>query len=277
MAFIHPDQVQSSFASLASTKTQGKTHSERTSVILYFLAFDATCKRVGSSSLDFDYDKSEGINNRTYMETEFARLCLVDSHEGGTFQISELGKVSLERKSPTTRISSNFFTVPLKKASTQKDISSYPKRPPAPVLNLGKTSELTNWGITYHPSWKVSLPKLFSEVKGSTYFTDLAICVFRDSEIEKGDIREGLELLIAERFSKEVVDYWIDKIRKEKLFWRPTSPNLFSDCYRNALLNMALASANPYEVFTKKQLIERILVLESEVERFNAVSPLQKK
>lgn len=269
MAFIHAGQIRASFANLATNKAQGKTHRERTSVILYFLAFDATCKRLGLKSLDFNYGKTAGKTSRDYMETEFARLSLVAHHESGTFQITELGKVTLERKSPETRISSNFFTVPLKKASTQNKVYSYPKRPSTPVLNLGRTSEDTNWGITYHPDWRENLPKLFSEAKGSTYFSDLAVCVFRDSEIEMGSVCDGLGLLIADRFSVELAEFWTERIRKERLLWRPSSAGFFADSHTNALHQLAVESVNPYEVLTKKQLIEKILVLEGEVRRLS--------
>lgn len=269
MAFINPDQIKASFANLATNSTQGKTHSERTSVIFYFLAFDATCKRVGTHTLDFNHETLAGKANRAIMETEFERLSLVARQSKETFQITELGKVTLQRKSPATRISSNFFTVPLKKASNQNVIYSYPKRPSTPVLNLGKTNKCTNWGITYHPEWTKNLSKLFSEAKGFTYFTDLAICIFRDTEIGEGNITMELTRKIGERFSLELTGYWAERIKKEKLLWRPISERCSTDYHTNALMEIALATVNPYEAMTKKQLIQKILELESELQSFS--------
>lgn len=268
MAYINPSQIRTSFAKLATRTVQGKTHSERTSVILYFLAFDATCKRIGSNSLDFDYGKREGKTNRCSMETEFSRLSLVAYHQNGAFQITEFGKINLERKLPETRISSNFFTVPLKKASTQNTICSYPKRPSTPVLNMGRTNTTTSWGITYHPNWRNNLPKLFSKATGSTHFTDLAICVFRDSQMTNGDIHRDLEILISERFSSELADFWNQRIQKERLLWQPNSTEIFVDCHTNTLHELALQSVNPYELLSKNQLIEKILELEKQIQTF---------
>src|SRR5579863_2784899 len=111
--YLSSEQVSVSFKRLSSRKQEGKTHLERTSAFMYFIAFDAVCKSKGKGPIDFDPDKNEGKSNRKLIELEFTKLVLLNKVQGKITQVSELGKIDHTGKDPEKRISSNFLTVPL--------------------------------------------------------------------------------------------------------------------------------------------------------------------
>ena len=88
--------------------------------------------------------------------------------------IKKRGKPSI-----LARISSNFFTVPLKKGSQSAKVYFYPNRP-VPVLKLGQVATGITWGISYFEDWIKNLPELLVDVKSSSPFTDLAVFVLKD-------------------------------------------------------------------------------------------------
>jgi hypothetical protein len=212
-------QISESFARLASNNGAGKTHLERTSGLLYFLSFDCLCQQKDCSSLDFDPESSQGKANRKAIELEFSKLVLLKVVYGNITQVLELGQFSRGTKDPAKRISSNFLTVPLKKASEQSAKFGYPKRP-APLLEMGVAATGTKWGIQYHKDWSEHLPRFLSQTRGATPFMDLAIFVMRDTQIEneKGNVVDNLKSLILKRFSKQLSEFWIARLEKEKVF-----------------------------------------------------------
>jgi|GEM_PF-3823322 len=218
--YLSSEQVSASFKRLSSRKPEGKTHMERTSALMYFLAFDAVSKAKGSSPLDFDPEKNEGKNNRKLIELEFTKLVLLNKAKGKIVQVSELGKIDNIGKDPEKRISSNFLTVPLKNASDHSTPYSYPKRPATPLMKLGEAATGLKWGIDYFDKWKVNLPILLSDIKQSTTFTDLAIFIFRDTFFEDGlqEYKEALSSAIKTKFTSQLSEFWSEWIEKEKLF-----------------------------------------------------------
>lgn len=210
-----------SFTRLSTNKPHGKISKERTSVLFYFLSFDAVCKKIEQSQLDLNPDKFEGRNNRKAIELEFTKLSLIESDGTRMKQVTELGKVDNNNQSPEKRISSNFFTVPLKKASEQTTPYYYPKRPSAPLLKMGPAATGLKWGMEYHANWQTNLPVILSATKSSTPFLDLAIFVLRDSSfnLESSSsyiktIGEGLKA----KFSSQLSRFWTDRIDQEKVF-----------------------------------------------------------
>src|SRR5690606_35170148 len=172
---------------------------------MYFLAFDAVCKKVDNTLLDLNPDKPNGKNNRKAIELEFTKLVLLDRSHGQIRQVSELGKVDCKSKDPEKRISSNFLTVPLKRASGQAGNFYYPQRPSTPLFKMGPAATGLKWGLKYYEDWMDNLPKLLSEIKDSTPFTDLAIFVFRDASIDapvSSSLIDVLRPLITARFSE---------------------------------------------------------------------------
>ncbi len=263
--YFSEEQVSVSFKRLASRKQANekktKTHLERTSILMCFLAFDAICKRANRDRLDMNPDKPDGKANREAVALEFAKLVLLDHILEKISQVLELGKISFGGKHPAGRLSSNFFTVPLKKATDQTGVFVYPKRP-APMLRLGQAATGLMWGMEYHQDWKSSLPKLLSEVKNSTPFTDLAIFVMRDTELTGGDYVQALSNAISARFSNQLAIFWVEKIKKEKLLASHILANPFSSMHQAFARSAQIASENRFDAVTREQLIEYVSHLE---------------
>lgn len=269
--YFSQEQVFVSFKRLASRKKadgkKTKTHLERTSVLMCFLAFDARCRGANLTRLDMNPDKIEGKGNREAIGLEFAKLVLLDPTPRKIRQVLELGKVSSGGKDPAERLSSNFLTVPLKKATEQSGAFFYPKRPPsAPMIKLGQVATGLKWGMEYHEDWPSSLPKLLSEVRESTPFTDLAIFVMRDTHLTGNDYIEALSIAINERFSSQLAQFWIQRIKNEKVLARHILENPFSSTHQAFARSTQTASANRFDGATRDELLEYITHLEGILE-----------
>lgn len=215
--YLSLNQVSTSFNRLASTKSSGKTHLERSSAIMYFLALDAACKKKGVDVLDLHPNRTEGKDNRKLIELEFAKIALLSRNSELLYQVTELGRVRRNGNDPEKRISSNFLTVPLKKASEQSTSFYYPKRP-APLIGLGQSATGLKWGIAVYDDWHVNLPKLFTEMQSHTPFTDLAIFICRNAKLAEGDnYVDVLNKAIESRFTKSLSRFWSDRIYREKV------------------------------------------------------------
>lgn len=231
--YFNKAQVSVSFKRLISRKQVGKTHLERTSCLMHFLAFDAVCRKENCELLNLSPENMEGENNRKNITLEFAKLVLLDSSRRSIKQVLQLGEIGSSNKSPEKRISSNFLTVPLKKASEQSKPFFYPKRPNAPLLKMGASATGVKWGVAYHEDWSSNLPDFLSEVKASTPFTDLAVFVMRDTSL--GDRVEGyieaLDAAINHRFSSRLAQFWMHRLEQEKVLARHLSEP-FSDVHQ---------------------------------------------
>jgi hypothetical protein len=180
MSFLSTELVSKCFQRLSARERGGKKHLERTSALLYFLAFDATCKFFEVDALDFTPETLIGKNHRRQFELEFVRLAVLERNQDQLKQVTEFGKIDINGTIPEQRISSNFFSVPVKKASTRTDAALYPNRPKAPVLSMGVFATGKPWGVTLYEKWQTNLPKLLSEIRYSTPNIDLAIFAVRD-------------------------------------------------------------------------------------------------
>jgi len=219
--YFSSEQVLRSFERLASRKSNGKTPLERTSALMYFFAFDATLRKTGKTLLDLNPKTNDGKENRKSIELEFARLVLLEKTSDFIMQVAELGKATTGGKSPEKRISSNFLTVPLKKASEQSKAYTYPNRPSAPLIKMGLTATGCNWGMTKYESWSDNLPKLLTEIKEPTVFTDLAIFIMRDNVLNvssQDSYMDALAPLIKQRFTEDLCTFWVERIKKEHVF-----------------------------------------------------------
>jgi hypothetical protein len=219
-SYLSNQLVEISFQRL-SPKSSGKTPLERTSALAYFLAFDAASKRLGKRPLDLNPNKTEGKNCRDAVEIEYAQLVqLHNGKSGGNRQVVILGKIQNGGITAGKRISSNFFTVPLKKASQSSKPYLYPNRP-APVLKMGQQSTGTPWGMEKNEEWETNLPKLLMDLKSNSPFTDLAIFVLRDAEFRNpSDLKKELAEGLKRRFTEELSRFWIKLIGKEGVFFK---------------------------------------------------------
>jgi hypothetical protein len=82
-----------------------------------------------------------------------------------------------------------------------------------------------------HHEWNENLPKLLSEIIGSTVFTDLAVFVFRDHSFSNvpNTYLDALSSALESRFTPELAGFWKQKIKREQLLAKhivsPFSPN----------------------------------------------------
>ena len=264
--YLNPAVVRESFDRLASKTGEGKSHLERTSAILYFLAFDAACQSTEKVELDLDPERLEGKNNRKQLELEFTKLVLLDTENGQPIQFSEFGKIDTTNIAPEKRISANFLTVPLKKATTQSDPYHYPKRPNAPLLKLGHVATRKKWGMQIHEDFQKNFFIVISTAKSSTPAYDLAVLIFRDATFTKSnqDIYTGLCDLLDKKFTSAVALLLKKRIEKEKVLVR-SKHSSFIDNYSN-FIKFGKGQESPeetYEKMTKEELIEKIHELEA--------------
>jgi hypothetical protein len=264
--YLSQELVCKSFERLSSRNNTGKTHLERTSALMYFLSVDAAFKHFDVSVLDLNPDSLEGKNNRKQVELEFTRLVLVGNSHDGVSQVTELGKIDEGGTHPEKRISSNFLTVPLKKASNQTTPFLYPNRPKCPLFKMGLTATGKKWGVIFHESWMTNFLAIMTSIKGSTPALDLAVFVCRDAAIddEASDIFVALEQNLRKRFSKNLADFWIQRIEREKAMHRSVEV-AFTDHHASfaGVYKQASASKKEYTQMTTSELIARIHQLES--------------
>ena len=265
--YLSREIVGESFERLSSLNATGKSHLERTSALMYFLSIDTTFKYLNARGcLDLDPESSEGKNNRKQVELEFARLVLLGkTSDDKVMQVVELGKIDETGTQPEKRISSNFLTVPLKKASNQTAPFYYPSRPKAPLLKMGFSATGKRWGIGYHEDWAANFLLMLTTVNSKTPLIDLAIficrdCVFDDRTI---DIFQAIKEQLEKRFTNGIANFWTQRIEKEKILYTlvdipfAEQKESFANFYRPR------QSGKRYEQMKKSELIVRIHELES--------------
>lgn len=266
--FINPSLVQESFARLASKSEGGKTHLERTSAILYFLAFDAAARNVKKNLLDLDPDLLEGKNNRKQLELEFTKLVLLGTENGQPIQFSEFGKIDSTNIAPEKRISANFLTVPLKKATTESQPFYYPKRPNSPLLRLGTVATKKKWGISRHEDFEKNFFIVINSARSSTPAYDLGVLIFRDTAFPSSqqNIFEGISDQLEKKFTPELAELLKKRIDKEKILIRSKQEH-FINYYCNFIKdNKEKEKAiDKYQKMTREELIAKIEELEAKL------------
>jgi hypothetical protein len=265
--YFNQELVCRSFENLSSRGMAGKTHMERTSALMYFLSVDAALKYFNATMLDLNPDNLNGVNSRKQVELEFTKLVLVGDTASGLGQVTELGKVEWGGTSPEKRISSNFFTVPMKKASNQSAPFYYPSRPTnSALLKMGQAATGKHWGICFHDNWKPNFLRILATAKSSTPSLDFAVFVCRDSLIDNGELNlfTALGKQLTKRFTKNLSDYWIARIEKEKVLARDVEApfaakySQFTTSYTHPR-----STTKKYDLMKKSELIKRIYHLES--------------
>lgn len=263
--YISSDFFYYSFKRLSSRNQTGKTHLERTSALMYFLAFDATLKFLDLKVLDINPDTLIGKENRKHYALEFEKLVLLEA-QPELKQVLELGKITTGETHPEKRISSNFFTVPVKKASAAKHAFFYPGRPAA-LLKMGFAATGVQWGIDFHDEWQKNFLKFFTKILSNTPFHDLAVFVLRGQSIDSNstDLITALTGCIQKKFTTKLSDFWLAQMNKEKLFFRYQN-DFFSDHLGYIKDNAAAASnSSKYDGLTREELIKIIQKLELEL------------
>ncbi len=270
--FLSPELISKCFDRLSAREPGGKKHLERTSALLYFLAFDAACKHLDTKILDLTPGTLTGVKHRRQFEIEFIRLSLLSETPKSLRKVIELGKVELDGAHPKQRISSNFFSVQVKNASNLDDVCLYPNRPPAPVFSMGKVSTGIPWGITRYEQWNSNFQTLLSEVMQSTPNIDLAIFAIRDIPVaqDSKDIFSAINSSLKSKFTVDLCNHFSDKIKREKMFAdhieKPFSDQYkpFMDVHGNGLTDEKI-----YNSMKKEELIQRIIQLENIIKSNN--------
>lgn len=238
MKYLDANLIQESFLRLRQNEPGGKRGLERTSAVVYFLAFDAMLKRTGiKTPVDLDPEENIGKNNRDRFTREFTRIVHIKNIGQKSCQVLNLGEVSISSTQPEKRFSANFLTVPLKEATTMNSESVYPNRP-KPLFIMGPQATGLTWGIDRHPDWKQNLPCFFQERKTNTPFHDLACFVLRKYGFESSaaSLEDGIADALGEIFTSDLCEYWKSKLSLEKPYVRsaanhfqPECPDVFSD------------------------------------------------
>lgn len=257
---------KAAFERLKAPRQEGKSFQEKTSSLMYFLAVDALLKASNSDIIDVPPDSMA----RTNLSVQFSRLVLLHKKNNVLQQVVELGLVNQGGKDPEKRISSNFYTVPLKRAVSEPDESPYPKRP-APLLLIGNVYPGISWGIKLHPLWKENISS-FLEMVGTTPFTDLAVFVCRNDDFPN-DIKDWMEALICllkKRFTQDLTTFWIERIQKEKIFAKHLDNNTFFSL-KKELSDLSIGEDRKSELrgMEKSALVERVLYLEEILDNHN--------
>lgn len=268
-SFLKPELINESFKRLGTCDTHGKKHLERSSGIFYFLAIAATCKNNGCEPLDLNPDSLTGKTNRESVELEFSKLVKIKSRDPNISRsVVELGKIETGGTPPEKRISSNFFTVPLKKASIVNVEFSYPKRP-APLLKMGIFATGRNWGVCLDDDWQCNLPRFLAETRTTTPFIDLAIFVLKSHRFPNAinNELEAIEVALHSLYGASITIYWMAKIHSELRFRRGFSFQ-FVDTYNDPLsdgepvIEEKLSDPLNLSAMSHVQLIERVQFLE---------------
>lgn len=264
--YLNPSLVKESFDRLAPKISGGKAHLERTSSILYFLAFDAVCHRKRETDLDLDPDRLTGKNNRKELELEFTKLVLLGNENGKSVQFLEFGRIDTSDKTPEKRISANFFTVPLKRATTESQPFYYPSRPRAPLLMLGAVATKKKWGVACHEDFENNFFVVLSTARSSTPAFDLAVVILRDVAFPSSaqELYTALSEELSKKFTPRLVILFKKRIEKEKILIKSKYLN-FVDHY-SSLIDAEKKKASlttQYESMSREELIAEILKLRS--------------
>ena len=267
--YINESIVKCAFKRLGARINKGKSLMEKTSALMYFLAFDSVAKQIGRKT----FDLSPKGSNRKKMTAEYYSLVVLSNSINEVKYFAELGKIEIGRddKCIDRRISSNFFTVSLTNASKVATTSNYPKRP-KPLLSIGPGIVQGNWGITYSSAWESNIPFFLADVQSNTSFTDLALLVCRNEEYDGNscNLQEILSCLLKRKFTKRVADFWVTRLCSERIFVKHIDENnLLSAQYGNYNWDCGITRQEELQSMNKEGLISRILDLENILDRNN--------
>ena len=262
--FISDATLTASFQRLKHRQNTGKKGLERTSALMYFLAFDQLAKsRTYPAPLDMDPETEEGRYHRKSFAYNFAALVTVQSR--GNLQIAALGEVKAGNIPPEKKVSANFLTVPLTKAAQAQAQRDYPSRP-VPLLKLGKSRAGMTWGVDYHPDWRNHLGMFLMDTGSKTPFVDLAFVVLRAYEFGDASSDASIKGALGAIFTPELTEQWMKCIEFERV--KAAYPSIaFQENLSNALENPAFldfssqdASGNVEAFQARVSYLESLLV-----------------
>jgi len=263
--YLAPSLVSKSFERLREIVPEPKAGQEVTSAIFYLLAFERARQALGCRAiLSLNPCTSEGRRARTLMRDEFSKLSILCEHPvpGVFVNAPDLGSYACERKSPDKRIGSNFFTVPLKKASQSASAIDYPNRKHGPLLVLGPLQADSKWCIRRHPKWLHTIRQMLAERSTRTPFTDLAVFIFRNAKCAySSDLPEALCELVRSHFCEDFATEFCAQILTERQRLS-VKEEPFAEDFANCFKHLADVSANDSQKNDPQVLKARISYLE---------------
>lgn len=263
--YLSPSLVLQSFERLREIVPEPKAGQEITSAIFYLLSFERVRKARGcEDALCLDPTTQEGTQVRALMRDEFSRLSVLCEHPtpGMFVNAPDLGSHACERKSPDKRIGSNFFTVPLKKASQSATPIHYPNRKHGPLLVLGSLRADSKWCIRRHPKWLQTLRKMLADRNTRTPFTDLAIYMFRTSKCSYSEnVSDSLCELVRSHFCNDFAEELCAQLVAERQRLS-VKDDPFSEAFSNCFKDLARVSVSYSNDGDVKSLKARISYLE---------------
>ena len=257
--YLEHSLVLESFKRLRTNAVNGKrskTPMERTSSLMIMLAVDATSKKYGVQTLDIDFERPKGKQMRQELALQYSRLVTVNKSDDNRMQsVYELGFVAIGGKDPHVVA-----------ATKSENPFEYPHRP-APLLHLGKVATGMRYGIQLHPNWEEGISQHLSDVSSNTPFTDLAMFCMRFNDYsQQTTLTETLCGMLRDYFSKDVADFWVGRIKAERMF----AKHLRADNFMETNLVDSLSTINNTQTrrselmkLDKEQLIDLIIKLET--------------
>ena len=209
--WINENIVREALHSLREMEPTPKRGKERTSCLMYFMAFDSMVAKGRGEPILLDPEIGAGLDNRREFTEAYCHLVSVGcGQDGKEHWVDNLGEVNFSGKRRSDKkFSGDFLTVPLKKASAAALPQDHPRRP-SPLLSLGVEMYGSKWGVQRHPDWKSHLPDFLNDRFSPTKWTSLAIFVLRDEPFGPHGT------LLKEKFTAELAELWVSRINAEK-------------------------------------------------------------
>lgn len=262
--YLNHELVRKAFERLKPRVGQGKgkSHLERTSCLSIALAVAAVMKRFHVSVVRLGTDSPEGTHQRNACSAEFSTLL---SATGGKQTVSELGTVSIHKKTPRERINSNFFSKYVVDCAKYNKCMEYPTRP-APLLYLGPAATGELHGAKLHKNWQAGMCEHLTAFVSQTPFTDLAIFCLRWMNVEpKETLVATLSMMLYQKYPEVIAEFWTTKIKQEQVFFGDAGVSFMEDSYVESLSISSGFTQRYLELMSlkKEDLVKMILGYES--------------
>ncbi len=227
-------------------RTEGKTGMERTSILATFLSFDRLERDLSAASIDL----SDGTIARNLIKDYYHDCLTMGELHGKPYEVVDFGWIQdAGTRQLASRLSSNFLTTGLKRASELANPSDWPRRPKAPLLQLGLPLEGKRWGVAKHPDWMTNLETVFGDrICGLNTFP-LIVFLLRHQELEFIDdplllLKNGLSTI----YTPDLVEWLVSHAaipmnwsisffcKEDKLFMYTISPSFITITYEESVI-----------------------------------------
>ncbi len=227
-------------------RSEGKTGMERTSILATFLAFDRLERDLSAASIDL----SDGTIARNLIKNYYHDCLTMGELHGTPYEVVDFGWIQeAGTRQLASRLSSNFLTTGLKRASELANPSDWPRRPKAPLLQLGLPLEGKRWGVAKHPDWMTNLETVYGDRICELNTFPLILFLLRHIELEFFDdpllfLKNGLSTIYTPNLVEWLITHamipanWsISYFSKEdNLSMNTISPSFITITYEESML-----------------------------------------